>query len=123
MFTVLICYLGRNTVAMKNSVPALLRLTPRGPLWRVAVILPGRILWRCYSRAEYPEPDDAARRCLAGLNTGGIQPQTGQCPEKRRHGHTEPQHRLPTVNGDETMQHPRLLAPARRLRAAWWGWL
>ena len=52
---------------MQNSVPALLRLTARPRYWRIAVILPGRILWRTYSREEYPRPDDAVRRCLAGL--------------------------------------------------------
>lgn len=45
----------------------LLRLTSRPTYWRIAVILPGRILWRTYSREEYPTPDDAVRRCLAGL--------------------------------------------------------
>lgn len=52
---------------MQNFVPALLRLTARPRYWRIAVILPGRILWRTYSRVEYPTPDEAVLRCLAGL--------------------------------------------------------
>ena len=167
---------------MQNPVPALLRLTGRPTYWRIAVILPGRILWRTYSRDEYPTPDDAIRRCLAGLAEsshqqhepcpraagqnreltpaeghqsspfihqktrsrettpkaqsmavtasfsmclplpGGIQPQTGQCPEEGRHGHAEPQHGLPSVEGNEAMQH-RLPLRQTLLRAAWWGWL
>lgn len=105
---------------MQNSVPALLRLTALPRYWRIAVILPGRILWRTYSREEYPTPDDAVRRCLAGLSpAGGVQPQTGQRAEESHDGYTEPQHRLPAVDGDEATQHPRPL----QLRAAWWGWL
>lgn len=213
----------------------LLRLTSRPTYWRIAVILPGRILWRTYSREEYPTPDDAVRRCLAGLvgsshqqhepcpraagqsktgqqhvendhaervqgedhkivscraqsgwspsvnpksrtaqteknrsddqgrnsiklvthscpltsvphydpnnrdyhchcgnpdddrfhllpPPGCIQPQTDQRPKECRHGHAEPQHRLPAIEGDEAMQHPRPL-PSVRVRAAWWGWL
>lgn len=108
---------------MQNFVPALLRLSIRPTYWRIAVILPGRILWRTYSRVEYPTPDDAVRRCLAGLSLpGGIQRQTDQRPKECRHGHAEPQHRLPAVEGDEAMQHPRPLPPVR-VRAAWWGWL
>ena len=161
-------------------VNILLRLTARPTYWRIAVILPGRILWRTYSRETYPTPDDAVRRCLAGLAESsqqqqhepcpraagqdrqfstaeghqsspfshqktrsrettpkaqsmavtasfsmclplpsGIQPQTGQGPEESRQGHAEPQHGLPSVEGDEAMQHRLPL----RLRAAWWGWL
>ena len=171
----------------------LLRLTSRPTYWRIAVILPGRILWRTYSRVEYPTPDDAVRRCLAGLCgrqdhsqhkrqdrakyhpkpvvshadaaaedqgesnrsegqvhdsalhydpsnryhrshcgypdndsfhdlllSGCIQPQTDQRPEECRHGHSEPQHRLPAIEGDEATQHRR---PLPSVRAAWWGWL
>ena len=229
---------------------ALLRLSARPHYWRIAVILPGRILWRTYSRVEYPTPDDAVRRCLAGLvgsshqqhepcpraagqnhelapveghqsspqgHTGkqhvendhaervqredrkivscraqsgwspsanpksrtaqteknhgddqgrnsiklvthscplnsvphydpnnryhrshcgypdndsfhdlllscGIQRQTDQRPKECRHGHAEPQHRLPAIDGDKAMQHRRPLLPVR-VRAAWWGWL
>lgn len=137
---------------MQNFVPALLRLSARPHYWRIAVILPGRILWRTYSRVEYPTPDDAVRRCLAGLvgsshqqhepcpRAAGqnhkfapvaghglpfpcaVQPQTGQGPEECRHGHAEPQHRLPAVEGDEATQHPRPLSHVR-VRVAWWGWL
>lgn len=243
---------------MQNFVPALLRLSIRPTYWRIAVILPGRILWRTYSRVEYPTPDEAVLRCLAGLvgsshqqhepcktgqqhvendhpervqregrkivscraqsgwspsatpksrtaqteknhgddqgrnsiklvthscplnsvphydpnnrdyhchcgnpdddrfhllpPPGCIQPQTDQRPEECRHGHGEPQHRFPAVEGDETTQHglppsqPNLNCAAyhtddkandkaqdklkhfphplpARLRAAWWGWL
>lgn len=91
---------------MQNFVPALLRLTSRPTYWRIAVILPGRILWRTYSRVEYPTPDDAVRRCLAGLVLpSGIQPQTDQHSEECRHGHAEPQHRLPAIDGDKATQH------------------
>ena len=162
-------------------VNILLRLTARPTYWRIAVILPGRILWRTYSRETYPTPDDAVWRCLAGLTESshqqhepcpraagqdhqfstaedsghqsfpfihqkaksrertpkaksmastaslsmrlllpsGVQPQTDQCCEESRHGHAEPQHVLPSVEGDEAMQHRLPL----RLRAAWWGWL
>ena len=185
----------------------LLRLSIRPTYWRIAVILPGRILWRTYSRVEYPTPDEAVRRCLAGLvgsshqqhepcpraagqsktgqqhvendhaervqgedhkivscraqsgwspsvnpksrtaqteknhgddhshcgnpdddrfhlllPPGCIQPQTDQRPEECRHGHAEPQHRLPAVESDEATQHPRPLPPVW-IRAAWWGWL
>lgn len=138
---------------MQNFVPALLRLSIRPTYWRIAVILPGRILWRTYSRVEYPTPDDAVRRCLAGLSLpGGIQRQTDQRPKECRHVHAEPQHRFPAVEGDEATQHglppsqPNLNCAAyhtddkandkaqdklkhfphplpARLRAAWWGWL
>lgn len=138
---------------MQNFVAALLRLTSRPTYWRIAVILPGHILWRTYSRVEYPTPDDVVRRCLAGLSLpSGIQRQTDQRPKECRHGHAEPQHRLPAVEGDETTQHglppsqPNLNCAAyhtddkandkaqdklkhfphplpARLRAAWWGWL
>lgn len=47
---------------------ALLRLTARPHYWRIAVIFPDRILWRTYSRGEYPTPEDAVARCLAGLS-------------------------------------------------------
>ena len=88
---------------MQNSVPALLHLTARPRYWRIAVILPGHILWRTYSREAYPEPEAALRRCLAGLALPGtVQPQTG--------------------HHDEATQHPRSLRPVR-VRAAWWGWL
>jgi hypothetical protein len=88
---------------MQNSVPALLRLSARPRYWRIAIILPGRILWRTYSREECQTPDDAVRRCLAGLLLpGSVQPQT--------------------VHHDEATQHPRPLRPVR-IRAAWWGWL
>lgn len=108
---------------MQNSVPALLRLTARPRYWRIAVILPGRILWRTYSREEYPTPDDAVRRCLAGLFfPGTVQPQTAHHAEESHHGHTEPQHRFPAVEDDDATQHPRPLRYAR-VRAAWWGWL
>lgn len=108
---------------MQNFVPALLRLTARPRYWRIAVILPGHILWRTYSRVEYPTPDDAVLRCLAGLVLpSGIQPQTDQRAKESHHGHAEPQHRLPAIDGDEATQHPRPLSPVR-VRAAWWGWL
>ena len=101
----------------------LLRLSARPRYWRIAVILPGRILWRTYSREEYPRPDDAVRRCLAGLSPAGTeQPQTGQRAEESHDGYTEPQHRLPAVEDDDATQHPRPLRPYR-VRAAWWGWL
>lgn len=101
----------------------LLRLSARPRYWRIAVILPGRILWRTYSREEYPTPDDAMRRCLAGLSLPcAVQPQTGQRAEESHDGHAEPQHRLPAVEDDDATQHPRLLRYAR-VRAAWWGWL
>lgn len=64
---------------MQNFVPALLRLTSRPTYWRIAVILQGRILWRTYSRVEYPTPDDAVRRCLAGL-VGSSHQQHEPCP-------------------------------------------
>lgn len=106
---------------MEISAPALLRLTARPRYWRIAVILPGRILWRTYSRAEYSTPDDAVRRCLAGLVLpSGIQPQTDQHSEECRHGYAEPCDRLPAIDDDEATQHPRPLSP---VRAAWWGWL
>ncbi len=60
-------------------VNVLLRLTARPTYWRIAVILPGRILWRTYSRDEYPTPDDAVRRCLAGLAESSHQ-QHEPCP-------------------------------------------
>ena len=235
---------------MQNLVPVLLRLSSRPTYWRIAVILPGRILWRTYSLEEYPTPDDAVRRCLAGLvgsshqqhepcpraagqnhelapveghqsspqghtgkqhvendhaervqredrkivscraqsgwspsanpksrtaqteknhgddqgrnsiklvthscplnsvphydpnnrdyhchcgnpdddrfhllpPPGCIQPQTDQHSEECHHGHAEPQHRLPAIDGDEATQHPRPLSHVR-VRAAWWGWL
>lgn len=108
---------------MEISAPALLRLTARPRYWRIAVILPGRILWRTYSRVEYPTPDNAVRRCLAELTLpSGMQRQTGQRPKECRHGHAEPQNRLPAIDGDKAMQHPRPL-PHVRVRAAWWGWL
>ena len=84
----------------------LLRLSARPHYWRIAVILPGRILWRTYSRVEYPTPDDAVLRCLAGLSLpSGIQPQTDQRAKESHHGHAEPQHRLPAIDGDKAMQH------------------
>ena len=124
---------------MEISAPALLRLTARPRYWRIAVILPGRILWRTYSRVEYPTPDDAVLRCLAGLSLpGGIQRQTDQRPKECRHGHAEPQRRQflggPQNKISEDSQseggnvedvnaiHPRPLPPVR-VRAAWWGWL
>lgn len=122
-------------------VNVLLRLTARPTYWRIAVILPGRILWRTYSRDEYPTPDDAVRRCLAGLvpqpkhhkqnaeqtTTHGQRFELGLCerpPESERACQREPkpEHRLPAVEGDEAMQH-RLPLRQTRLRAAWWGWL
>ena len=64
----------------------LLRLSARPRYWRIAVILPGRILWRTYSREAYPEPEAALRRCLARLALSGReQPQTDQRAEERRH--------------------------------------
>lgn len=108
---------------MQNFVPALLRLTARPRYWRIAVILPGHILWRTYSRVEYPTPDDAVLRCLAGL----VQPpkhakQHEQSPtpcqrfafdfgeyppesERACHRGPKPEHRLPAIDGDKAMQH------------------
>lgn len=101
----------------------LLRLSARPRYWRIAVILPGRILWRTYSREKYPTPDDAVRRCLAGLFLPcAVQPQTGQRAEESHDGHAAPQHRLLAVEDDDATQHPRPLRYAR-VRAAWWGWL
>lgn len=101
----------------------LLRLSARPRYWRIAVILPGRILWRTYSREKYPTPDDAVRRCLAGLALSvGVQPQTDQRAEESRHRKAEPRDRLPAIQRDEATQHPRPLCPAL-VRAAWWGWL
>lgn len=101
----------------------LLRLSARPRYWRIAVILPGRILWRTYSREAYPEPEAALRRCLARLALSGReQPQTDQRAEESHDGHAEPQHRLPAVEDDDATQHPHLLRCAR-VRAAWWGWL
>lgn len=108
---------------MRNSVSVLLRLTARPMYWRIAVILPGRILWRTYSREAYPEPEAALRRCLERLALSGReQPQTDQRAKESRHRKAEPRDRLPAVQRDEATQHPRPLRPAR-LRAAWWGWL
>ena len=108
---------------MQNSVPALLRLSARPRYWRIAVILPGRILWRTYSREAYPEPEAALRRCLARLALSGReQPQTDQRAEERRHSKAEPRDRLPAAKREEATQHPRRLCPAL-VRAAWWGWL
>lgn len=108
---------------MQNFVPALLRLTARPRYWRIAVILPGHILWRTYSRVEYPTPGEAVRRCLAGL----VQPpkhakQYEQSPtpcqrfafdfgeyppesERACHRGPKPEHRLPAIDGDKAMQH------------------
>lgn len=126
---------------MQNFVPALLRLSIRPAYWRIAVILPGRILWRTYSREEYPTPDDAVARCLARLKEPPKQSEqqaeqnTARCQslacgpgerptegESARHGKPKPEHRLPAIEGDEATQHPRPLPPVR-VRAAWWGWL
>lgn len=91
---------------MQNFVPALLRLTSRPTYWRIAVILPGHILWRTYSRVEYPTPGEAVLRCLAGLSLpSGIQRHTDQRAKESHHGHAEPQHRLPAIDGDKAMQH------------------
>lgn len=76
---------------MQNFVPALLRLSIRPTYWRIAVILPGRILWRTYSRVEYPTPDDAVRRCLAGL-VGSSHQQHEPCPRAAGQSKTGQQH-------------------------------
>lgn len=128
-----------------HTAPVLLRLTPRSAYWRVAVITPGRILWRTYSREAYPEADAVLERCLAGL-----------VPQQQRQGHREPnadEGSRPDVHSappsglpaagrqteiaedsarEEIQQVVRHPAPPagrrgrprpRRLRVAWWGWL
>ena len=69
----------------------LLRLSIRPTYWRIAVILPGRILWRTYSRVEYPTPDEAVRRCLAGL-VGSSHQQHEPCPRAAGQSKTGQQH-------------------------------
>ena len=58
---------NRFSASLPHAVPVLLRLTERRAYWRVAVITPGRIRWRTYSREAYPEADAVLERCLAGL--------------------------------------------------------
>ncbi|WP_303171913.1 hypothetical protein [uncultured Desulfovibrio sp.] len=103
-----------------------------------------------YHRSHCGYPDNDSFHDL--LLSGGIQRHTDQRPKECRHGHGEPQHRFPAVEGDETTQHglppsqPNLNCAAyhtddkandkaqdklkhfphplpARLRAAWWGWL
>lgn len=98
---------------MQNFVPALLRLTSRPTYWRIAVILPGRILWRTYSRVEYPTPDDAVRRCLAGLlfpdvSMAALKPgvHTPPSSDEEKSG-DDKHHDANKTQGAITHEHPR----------------
>lgn len=98
---------------MEISAPALLRLTARPRYWRIAVILPGRILWRTYSRVEYPTPDNAVRRCLAELlfpdvSMAALKPgvHTPPSPDEEKSGDDKHQDANKT-HGAITHEHPR----------------
>lgn len=45
-----------------------IRLHRRRGYWRVAVIFPHSIRWRCYRQADCPAPDDVLARVRAGLS-------------------------------------------------------
>lgn len=51
-----------------------IRIHRRPTCWRVAVIFPDTIRWRCYRRAAYPTPDDVLRRVIAGLSASPQHP-------------------------------------------------
>ena len=128
---------------MQKIFPVLLRLTMRPTYWRVAVITPGRIRWRTYSREAYPNAEQVLRRCLAGL----VQQQKSHTqhqnhPEKGiGEVHAPPPSGLPAPEADdaqrenrqshakveERIRHPAPPAGTAevptRLRVAWWGWL
>ena len=129
---------------MQKILPVLLRLTMRPAYWRVAVITPGGIRWRTYSREAYPDAGAVLERCLAGLvpqqesqNRHESHDDEGGRPDV----HSGPPSGLPTPEADdaqrenhqghtevqERVRHPappagRPRGP-KRLRVAWWGWL
>lgn len=94
----------------------LLRLTSRPTYWRIAVILPGRILWRTYSREEYPTPDDAVRRCLAGL-VGSSHQQHEPCP--RAAGQSETGHQYIENDHAERVQREDRKIVSCRAQSGW----
>ena len=129
---------------LPHAVPVLLRLTRHPAYWRVAVITPGRILWRTYSRESYPDVGAALTRCLAGLlpqqerqhhahahaDEGGRPdvhsappsglptPKAGDAQRENHQGHAEVQERV--RHFEPPAGRPR---GPKRLRVAWWGWL
>lgn len=91
----------------------LLRLSVRPRYWRIAVILPGSILWRTYSREEYPTPDDAVRRCLAGLlfpdvSMAALKPgvHTSPSPDEKE-SENDKHYDADKTQGAITNEHPR----------------
>lgn len=44
-----------------------LLITRRRAVWRVRILFRGCIFWKSYRVAEYPTPEEALRRCAAGL--------------------------------------------------------
>ena len=131
---------------MQKILPVLLRLTMRPTFWRVAVITPGRIRWRTYSRAAYPDAGAVLTRCLAGLfpQQERQNHHEGHADEGGRPDvHSAPPSELPTPEAgdahsenhqghakiEERVRHPA--PPAERaeiqrprwFRVAWWGWL
>lgn len=51
-----------------------IRLHRRRGYWRVAVIFPHSIRWRCYRQADCPTPDDVLTRVREGLSTSDDSP-------------------------------------------------
>jgi len=76
-----------------TSVSVLIRVSSRDDLWRVAIILPDRILWRSYRRADYSTPEAVIERCLQGLSK---------------------------QQGQDTVTHAAVPAG---IRVQWWSWL
>ena len=55
-------------------VSCYIRIHRRPACWRVAVIFPNAIRWRCYRRAAYPTPEDVLRRVIEGLSASPQHP-------------------------------------------------
>ena len=61
-----------------------IRLHRRRGYWRVAVIFPHSIRWRCYRQADCPTPDDVLTRVREGLSTSDDSPDELDNPAETR---------------------------------------
>lgn len=71
-----------------------IRLHRRRGYWRVAVIFPHSIRWRCYRQADFPMPEDVLERVRAGLSfpdNAHAPCRPGSRPESEQHDNEQGQ--------------------------------
>lgn len=79
-----------------------IRLHRRHGYWRVAVIFPHSIHWRCYRQADCPTPEDVLARVRVGLSTSDDSPDELDNRSGNKKSHENSRNNKPHYPNDST---------------------